>query len=298
MMVEEKAEAALDHLMFHRAIIDEGERSRKIERYMGILKDLDSSDRYSCSNPVDRSIEMVFDLVLEEQLDPWEIDLMEFSRLYARRMREEEIDFIVAGKLLFMAWSILKRQSEHILTTQEREDQGEPFFMDWDVENLDLLCEWEEEHHFPEMEEGPPLEQAVRRHTRRPVSLVELLDAFDEARREASRKLSRPKRAPKKEEFDEKSHKEELEKDMEEIWRRIVHCGGGALPMDDLCHDRREDMVKVFVSLLFLARMGRIDVWQEDLPHGQIFLEVNIPWDIGKLVDAGLEDVADEHVVM
>ena len=42
----------------------------------------------------------------------------------------------------------------------------------------------------------------------------------------------------------------------------------------------------VFISLLFLARNGKIALWQDDLPYGQIFMEIKIPWDIGTLEDA------------
>jgi segregation and condensation protein A len=47
----------------------------------------------------------------------------------------------------------------------------------------------------------------------------------------------------------------------------------------------------VFVSLLFLAKMGKISLWQDDFPFGQILLEVKVSWDIGTLEDAAAPQV-------
>jgi hypothetical protein len=37
--------------------------------------------------------------------------------------------------------------------------------------------------------------------------------------------------------------------------------------------------------LLFLARSGKISLWQDELPYGQIYLEIKLPWEIAQLVD-------------
>jgi segregation and condensation protein A len=58
------------------------------------------------------------------------------------------------------------------------------------------------------------------------------------------------------------------------------------VPIDDIFGGGKEDRVTVFISLLFLARNSKISLWQDDLPYGQIFLEIKIPWDIGLLEDA------------
>ena len=37
----------------------------------------------------------------------------------------------------------------------------------------------------------------------------------------------------------------------------------------------------VCVALLFLAKSGRIVLWQDELPFGRIALEIKLPWEIG-----------------
>jgi segregation and condensation protein A len=132
--------------------------------------------------------------------------------------------------------------------------------------------------------------EAIRHQQQRPVSLVELLDAFEDAREEVElreeRQRIRDAISAAEQKFDPKNHAEDLEKDVEVVWTRIMKCGNGPVPIDDLFGGGKEDRVTVFISLLFLARNGKISLWQDDLPYGQIFLEIKIPWDIGLLEDA------------
>ena len=73
---------------------------------------------------------------------------------------------------------------------------------------------------------------------------------------------------------------------MAETWARIMKCGNGPIGIEDLFNGDKEDRVMVFVSLLFLAKYGKIALWQDDLPYGQIFLEIKLPWDIGTIEEA------------
>jgi len=145
---------------------------------------------------------------------------------------------------------------------------------------------------FCDLPESIELTEVVRHRGSRPVSLVELLDAFDDARKEAEanvqRQLLREAMKNAKGVFDEKAHAEDLEKDVEDVWMRIRRCGPGAVRIEDIYNCNKEDRVMVFVSLLFLAKMGKISVWQDDFPFGQILLEVKVPWDIGTLEDTAV----------
>jgi segregation and condensation protein A len=96
----------LGHLMFHKALIDEGRGAEKIDRYLGLLRSAEGEKQIAGREPLDRSLQLVFELVLSNDLDPWDVDLMKFAKLYGQRMHTEEVDFIVAGKLMHMAWSI------------------------------------------------------------------------------------------------------------------------------------------------------------------------------------------------
>jgi segregation and condensation protein A len=219
------SEAVLSHLLFHRAIIDEGDRSEKIERYMQLLQHAEAGERAITQDPIDRSIQLVFELVLSHNFDPWDVNLMEFSRLYAKKMHADEIDFIVAGKLMYMAWSIFRMQSKEVLTLHDEAGRCEPT----DPE-MDMLEEFNDDpmavHINTVVPSGVELTEAVRHQSIRSVSLVELLDAFDEAKREvelqAQRQKVRDALKAKVVKFDGKAHSEDLEKDVEMTWKRIL----------------------------------------------------------------------------
>ena len=116
------------HLLFHKALADDEESLRRLGGYMDILSRAESGERLQ--DPVDESIRAVFSLVLENGMDPWEIDLSQFVRMYEAKVSSDSFDMIVAGKLLLMAWRILRMQSE---STRERsEPPAEPVFEEVD----------------------------------------------------------------------------------------------------------------------------------------------------------------------
>jgi segregation and condensation protein A len=284
-MQNASAENVLGHLMFHRSIIDEGDRAEKIDRYLRMLDEAARHEGAGAADPLDRYLLNVFELVLAEDLDPWDINLMEFSKLYAHRMRSDAFSFIVAGKLVRMAWSILRMQSREVLDLNEQ-PCVDLITDGWDMDCLGAMHE-EESGIVTDLPLSVDLTPAVRHPCQRPVSLVELLDALEEAQEEIElhqqREKARQVLLAKEERFENKAHAEDLEKDVEETWRRIMRCGPGPLVIDDIFGEGREDRVMVFVALLFLAKAGRIALWQDELPFGRICLEIKLPWEIGIL---------------
>ena len=196
------------------------------------------------------------------------------------------MNFVLAGKLMLMAWSILRMQSEQVLTNSEsRSDE----YMD-DIDGMDLFVA-DEPRRILVLPDEIELDEVVRHRGSRPVTLLELLDAFQEAQQEEERNALRERireanRAKLQGVFDTKAHNDDLEKDVEDVWQRIAKCGSGPVEIGDVWNGGRDDLVTVFVSLLFLARSGRISVWQDDSPYGTIKLEVKLDWDIGTLEDA------------
>jgi segregation and condensation protein A len=247
---------------------------------------------------------MVFELVVEQKLNPWDINLIEFSKMYLSRVKKAtELNLIVAGKLVYMAWEILKMQSEQVLVRVDRPEQVEMMFEGWDTEHLDLFVDPFELGSGEALlhTEESPINEKVRRRADRPVTLIDLLDAFEEAKKESDirQELTKFMQKYKRPDFDDKAHKESLEDDIAVIWERIQKFGNGAVALSDLYNGTKEDRVTAFVSILFLARMGKLSVWQEKIPFGEIFLEVKVPWDIAQLEDASaVENVKVETPVV
>jgi segregation and condensation protein A len=297
----------LDHLMFQKAIIEDDaapSRESRLESYIKMVNDMGNGARVPSDDPFEKGVGMVFELVVEQKLNPWDINLIEFSKMYLSRVKKAtDLNLIVAGKLVYMAWEILKLQSEQVLVRVDRPEQVEMMFEGWDPEHLDLFVDPFELGSGEALlhTEDLPINEKIRRKADRPVTLIDLLDAFEEAKKESDirQELSKFMQKYKRPDFDDKAHKENLEDDIALVWERIQKFGNGAVALSDLYNGSKEDRVTVFVSILFLARMGKLSIWQEKVPFGEIFLEVKVPWDIAQLEDASaVENVKVETPVV
>ncbi|MBQ7405275.1 MAG: chromosome segregation protein ScpA [Candidatus Methanomethylophilaceae archaeon] len=267
------------HLLFHRALTEDADTYRRRGGYMDILSKTDSGERLS--DPVDESIRSVFSLVLDNGIDPWEIDLSEFVRMYERKVTNDSFDMIVAGKLLLMAWKILRLQSdctrlrsEPPVEIEEVMEVDDDFFFD------------DEPLIVPEVS----LREAYQREPVRPVTMYELIDAFEDARKEIEIQKERERvraelKAKEPKVFENKAHEEDDERVVEGVWQRIQKLGSGQICIADLYTGALYDNLSVFVSVLHLVRDGRLAVWQDELPSGEIYVEIKMDWTSGTLED-------------
>lgn len=279
--MNEHYEAVLNHLLFHKSIISEDEDSERIDRYLHMVHDIDKGMHIVVEDPFEKSIAAAFELVIEHMFDPWDINLREFTKMYLKQVKKEGyVNFVVAGKLVLMAWSILKLQSEEVLTLADPPKQEEDnYFGDWELdpgvyqepEDLDFT-------HAVMNRPNPPIHDPVRTQNQRPVTLIELVDAFDEARKEAELQIKinemREKAKPERPmDFAEKVHKEDLNEDLILTWNRLCRFDGQPVPLQNLHDHDVWDRVTVFVSVLFLANMKKIKLWQRKFPYGDIMVK-------------------------
>jgi len=255
-------------LLFHKALTDDNDTYVRINEYMDILGKAGSGERLN--DPVDESIRATFSLVLESGIDPWEIDLREFVRLYSRKVAENRFDMIVAGKLMLMAWRVLRLQSEATYSKSDEPMEEDLFEFDLADEDPSLVV--------PEV----AFRGAYSRDAVRPVTMYELLGAFEEARtemeihRERERiRLELEEKVPRK--FDNKAHDEDDKQDVEAVWGRIKKLGTGPIQLDELYTDEIMENLRTFVAVLHLVRDGRLEISQGSLPRGEIIIEMKVP---------------------
>jgi len=268
------------HLLFHKALAEDMESFDRISGYMDILRNAEAGERLN--DPVDESIRAVFSLVLENGIDPWEIDLQEFVRTYSKKIACNSFDMIVAGKLMLMAWRILRMQSDVTCNKMQEPQDAIADLEDFTFEDED------EQLVVPEV----AFMRAFQREESRPVTMYELIDAFEDAREEMEIQQERERvkkelksKEPRK--FENKAHDEDDEKDVEHIWERIERLGTGPLQIDELYSGSILDNLTVFMSVLHLVRDGKLDVWQDLLPCGEILIEIKVLGASGMLEDSG-----------
>lgn len=289
------SEAITQHLLFYKALIDDDEGSQRIDRYMSILESDVGGEKLQ--DPEDESIRSVFSLVLEHGLDPWEIDIRVFAKLYKEKVQNNMFDMIVAGKLLLMAWKVLRMQSDATVASGEA-----PVYVeadDFEFEGVGVPIDDFEPLHIPKI----VFKEAQYRSAVRPVTMLELLDAFEEAREQAAIAKERERvrqelraKTPKK--FENKAHEEDDEKDIARVWDMIQKLGTGTIPLSDILTEDRMENITRFVAILHLVRDGKINIWQDGLPYGTIYIEIKMDWATGSIETLPQDGIVTPRAVM
>jgi len=266
----------VDHLLLQR---EDVAKKESLQKYIELA---DGKATMYVDDPFDKAIAATFELVIDEQFDPWEIDLVSFSQLYLQKVQETQlIDLMTAGRIILMAWKVLKLQSDYMVQRLEETEEEEPD--EWD----DIPDWYMEDDGYAYtraiIEHEAPLEEKVRRDGKRKVTLVELINAFEEARddvverqqRQEQRAVQRQRQvAQDEEDIDGNAHQEDIEQEINIVLCRLSQLNGRAIAIGELCDERdKEDLVMTMSSLLFLAREDRIQLWQENFPYGTIYIK-------------------------
>lgn len=275
----------INHLLFHKSLIDEKDDATKINRYIEMLQKTDEGEHISIEDPFERSIAIAFELVIQQHLNPWDIDLVNFSTMYLKRAKDEKIDLITAGRIIYMAWKVLKLQSNDLVVTMEsQKEKYEPF--GWGDIPTEMWLTKDDAYSYTNLVMNmpeSPLEEPIRRNSKRKVTLMELINAFDQARKESEEhQLLEQQRLEERERLIILARKrmkgtaieDHLEEDVETIWKRIKDLQKKTMTLTEICEkDNREEVIKVLISILFLAYDNKILVYQKEFPYGKIFIK-------------------------
>ena len=275
----------INHLLFHKSLIDEKDDSSRINHYVNMLKHTDEGEYISVENPFDRSIALAFELVIKQQLNPWDIDLVSFSTMYLNRAKDVKIDLMTAGRIIYMAWQVLKLQSNDLVVSMENaEESYEPF--GWGDIPTEMWLSQDDAYSYTNLVMNmpkPPIEEPLRRNAKRKVTLIELLDAFNDARKESEEHMLLEKqRQEESQRLAEKArkrmkgtaHEDHLEEDIEKVWKKIKGFPKKTMSLMELCEKKgREELIRILMSVLFLAIENKVIVYQKKFPYGKIFIK-------------------------
>lgn len=269
-------EDVLNHLLFHKALSEDHESGDRINQYLQMVREIEGGHYLAVRDPMEKAIAAAFELVLEAQFNPWEIDLAAFTKLYLEKVQDDGVvNFVTAGKLVAMAWSVLKLQSDVVMAKAEPPPAEDWAFSEWDI-GSDLDGSAGPVDYTQAVLQGRvPIQEAIRREGHRAVTLVELMQAFDEARVEAARQielaaLREKARATSSKDFGAKVHGEDLNEDLALTWSRILEFDGTPIRLGSLSSEDPWDQITVFVAVLFLVKMEKLAIAQADFPYGDI----------------------------
>ena len=279
------------------------ETSKFLDRLME-LSTLEEAEHQFLIDPFDRSVALVFQMFQSSDLDPWDVDLSSFIEMFNDRIQgAENIDLPSCGRMIRMAWSILRGQANSLIERQERAMDFEEE-VDWDFDGG-----WEAEfddadYNFsvgvmtgaaddalPSMFEG-----RIHGKEGRPVTLGELLLGLKDASRIAEEQRTRERIAKERREahhrerarFSGSLHVEDLEGDLKRTWEALKsrsqpsqgvglrevadELNRNSLPGQNEQESKTESQVTAFVSTLFLTNRGYISLDQEGGYNGRIVL--------------------------
>jgi len=298
----------LDQLMSQEEEISEAERYA--DRIMRIAQE-DSAEHQVLTDPFDRSVALVLSLVKEEGMDPWNIDLTAFLKLFTQRVRKESagLDLPACGRLIRMSWEVLTQQASTLfdrVIAMDMEDEEEFFDFGWEAEYDDeefiftsTVLEGSADQHLPAF-----FGERMRRDEGRPSTLGELLsalkDACDEAEilkaKEEYRKAHAEELKSMLDNVGSRMHNEDMEGDIRRCWtamRKVTkELGEVKVPVEDVTNELKkilldtygeipegydlESKITSFVAGLFLTHRGYAWISQEG-PDDPIMLEDRWP---------------------
>ena len=289
----------------------QGEEDLETSRYLDRLVELASleeAEHQFLIEPFDRSVALVFQLFRSKDLDPWDVDLTSFLEMFEARIKTtDNIDLPTCGRLIRMAWQILRGQSSTLIERQDRAwDEHEEEFLDFDVSGWETEFT-EDDYNFsvgvmtgaadnvlPSMFEG-----RIHREESRPVTLGELLMGLQSAKqisedlklREQIAKERRDAHAKARARFSGSLHIEDLEGDLRRTWNALRDRsdeGDMAVDLKDITTYLRdkslegglefdeaeaEAQVTALVSALFLTHRGYADLTQKSGRDGLISIK-------------------------
>lgn len=309
-------QAVLDKWFLRQDIINQllesGEESEDAlkfaERIMPVVE-AEESEYQSLQDPFDRSVALVLSLVKDQELNPWDVDLSTFLKVFTKRVRMEsdKLNLPACGRLIRMSWEVLNQQAIVLFDRVQNMDQED----EWEDE---LDFGWESDYDDQDylfttsiLDGGadeilPALfDERIRREEGRPVTLGELLSAFKDAAEDAEElKIREENRLAHQAELGEylnnvggRMHNEDLEGDIFRCWNALrractkenshkVKVLDVMRELSDILEQENgeeptgydeEAKVASFIASLFLTHRGYALISQDVVPYGDIMLE-------------------------
>ena len=214
------------------------------------------------SNVMEEPVGILVSLAKNGEIDPWNIDIVEVTDKFLRQVEEmEKMDLRVSGRTLLYAAVLLRMKSNALVEVEEPGDIIEDDFSDFEISDYPV----------------PAL--PLRRTSRRPVTLEELLSELKKAELVEKRRLERfenkrEERRATVEEVLSIAHEEDIESRVGRMRNLLddmfekqenVKFSEIAHPLD------RPGKVMAYLALLFLATKKEIWLEQEEL-FGELFI--------------------------
>lgn len=234
---------------------------------------------------------IIYDLVREGKVDPWDLDISVLTREYLTVIKKlKELNFRLSGKVVLAASILLKMKTERLGVEQLLSLTNPEDFPPDDLDEGDLI-DAETEKHFTKAKLNLRL-PGVRK---RKVTVFELVEALkkalevDEKRQERHSELAEMMR-PQKVEI----KKVDIFSKIDDVWKKIKefvdkHKKRFIQFTQLLPSKEKKDIIWTLIPLLHLAQQQKLEL-KQDVPFGEIFIELQDGIENVKLEKEKFED--------
>ncbi|MDY6959149.1 MAG: segregation/condensation protein A [Halobacteriota archaeon] len=210
---------------------------------------------------LEEPVEILLDLATRGEIDPWDIDIIDVTDKFLEKLNEmSKPDLRISGRTLFYASTLLRMKAEG-LEVEDDEDEFEEVLDDIEIED-------EEGVNI----EYPKLVPRIRRKSKRPVTLDELIKELSKAesveRKRTIKKYNVADSMKKVEELLMIAHDERIEEkilEIEAILDEKLKERDYLLFSELIESMNSSSIVYTYIPLLFLASKKAIWLEQEEL---------------------------------
>ena len=207
----------------------------------------------------DDPIEILVRLAKDHEIDPWNINIIEVADKFLEQLESHRSDIRYFGRTLHYAAILLRMKADAIIDEKGGESE-----------------EKEELDHF-DIEEYPIPEPQIRRRSKRPVTLDELISELKKAEKVEIRRVARSKEKGEKPVMSvgdilSVAHEERIEENILELGA-ILHekfKQKDVITLGELL-DHNTDKIGTYISLLFMATRKEIWLEQPEL-FGELYI--------------------------
>ena len=211
---------------------------------------------------LEEPIEILVNLAKNGEIDPWNINIVELTDKFLKRVDElEKMDLRVSGRTLLYASILLRMKSNALVEVEEPPEE-----IDQESDNFEIS-----DYPVPSM--------PLRRYSKRPVTLEELLTELKKAEAFEKKRLNRVENKKQEiratlEDVLSVAHEEDIESrivKMRSILNELlekqksIRFSELSSPLD------RTGMVMAYLAILFLATKKEIWIEQEEF-FGELFI--------------------------
>lgn len=211
-------------------------------------------------------IDMLVDLVLRDEMDPWDIDIVSLANRFLEEVRRMvRINLRLSGKTLLTSAILLRMKSEHLMP-EENGHNGHDGYEDYS---------WGDGAYYEDVSyDIPPLSMPLRRRAERRVTLFELVEALQRALNEEMIRKNFPPQRRAKPKLIIKVDEENLREKILSLYDYILELAKlhEVVRFSELLREStRVHIVELLLYLLYLDSQGKLTVWQKEL-FGEVFI--------------------------